>query len=106
MIRSHVLRGQQVSDLPHAKLTAEAINTGQTDEEITIALDILHRPESIGQENVAYIIFGVPVTSSYTFMDLNNLPPGIKVCVSVERNGTAISVTEFDESGATPQPLG
>lgn len=103
MVRSYMLKGEQVSDLPIAKLTIEAINTGT--EEEALQLDILHRPEAVGKESVAYLAFGVPGTSSYTLYDLNSLPDGIKVCVSIERNDVCVSKTEFTGAlGNNPQP--
>lgn len=97
-----MLKGEQVSNAGITQLTIDAINIG-TDEE-ALQLDILHRPEAVGKENVAYLAFGVPGTSSYTLYDLNNLPDGIKVCVSIERNEVCVSKTEFSGSlGNNPQ---
>lgn len=97
-----MLGGDQVSETANAQLVVEAINN-ETDEE-GLELDILHRPEAVGNENVAYLAFGVPGTSSYMFYDLNKLPPAIKVCVSIERDGVCVSRTEFSGStGNTPQ---
>lgn len=104
MIQSRILRGVQVSPDPQGnpQLTVTALNAGTPEEELE--LDIMHRPEAIGNENVAYLVFGVPATSSYSFMDLNNLPTDTKVCVTVEKNGTCVSRSEFDGSlGNMPQ---
>lgn len=98
-----MLKGEQVSATENAQLTVESINTGTPEEELQ--LDILHRPEALGKESVAYLAFGIPGTSSYTLYDLNNMPDGIRVCVSIERNEVCISRTEFSGAlGNNPQP--
>lgn len=101
MVRSFVLRGQQVSPTENAQLVVEALNAGTPEEELQ--LDIMHRPEAVGKENVAYLIFGVPGTASYSFMDLNNLQQDIKVCVTVTRGETVLSKSEFSgDNGNMP----
>lgn len=104
MVRSYMLKGEQVSATENAQLTIEAMNTGT--EEEALQLDILHRPEAIGKESVAYLAFGIPGTSSYALYDLNNLPDGIRVCVSIERNDTCVSRSEFSgANGNAPQSV-
>lgn len=103
-MESSIVDSGQVSDTENAKLTIEAINSGTPEEELQ--LDIMHRPDSMGSANVAYLVFGVPGTSSYSFYDLNNLPDGIKVCVTIESNGTTVSRSEFSgTNGNAPQAV-
>lgn len=103
-MKSNMGLGSQVSAGTVAQLTVDAVNSGTPEAELN--LDIMNRPEAVGNENVAYLVFGVPGTSTYSLFDLNNLPDGIKVCVTVERNGSAISKSEFSgTTGNAPQPV-
>lgn len=104
MIQSRILQGAKVSDTGVPELVITAINPGTPAEKLD--LEIMHRPEAIGNENVAYLVFGVPGTSSYSFMDLNNLPGDIKVCVTIARGDTCVSKSEFASNlGNTPQAV-
>lgn len=104
MIPSRLLQGDEVTPDPagNPQLVITAINA-DTDEE-SLELDIMHRPGAVGNENVAYLVFGIPGTGTYSFMDLNNLPTGVKVCVTIARNDQEISKSEFaGTTGNAPQ---
>lgn len=104
MLQSHLLQGVQVSDTENAKLTIEALNPGTPEEEWE--LDILHRAESVGTENCAYLVFGVPGTGTYSFMDLNRLPDEVKVCITMQAGEQLLSRSEFSgTTGNMPLPL-
>lgn len=95
MIQSHLLQGSQVTEDPdgNPQLTITALNPGTPEEELE--LDIMHRPEAVGTTNVAYLVFGIPGTASYSFMDLNNLPEDVRICVTIARGEQEISKSEF-----------
>lgn len=104
MIPSRLLQGSEVTPDPEGnpQLVITALNPGTDEEELQ--LDILHRPEAVGNENVAYIVFGIPATGTYSFMDLNNLPARVKVCVTIERDEQEVSRSEFvGTTGNSPQ---
>lgn len=104
MVRSHLLRGAQVTEDAEGnpQLVITALNAGTPEEELE--LDVMHRPEAIGNENVAYLVFGVPETGTYSFFDLNNLPDDIKVCITINRGEQQVSKSEFSgTTGNMPQ---
>lgn len=103
MAQSQFLLGDQVSTDPdgNPQLVITSLRAGTPEEELQI--DIMNRPEAVGSENVAYLIFGTPGTNSYSFMDLNDLPNDVKVCITVVRGETEISKSEFaGKSGNMP----
>lgn len=91
--KGNIKKGDTPSDKAQARLIVDAITNETGDEDLE--LDIMHRPEAIGNENVAYLIFGIPGTASYSFMDLNHLPGEMVVTVTVSKNGTVLSRSEF-----------
>lgn len=103
MAQSQFLLGGQVTTDPNGnpQLVITSLQAGTPEEELQ--LDIMHRPEAVGSGNVAYLAFGTPGTGSYLFMDLNDLPDDVKVCITVVRGEAEISRSEFaGKSGNMP----
>jgi hypothetical protein len=101
-MKSTMNLGVEVSEVENSQLIVNAINDGMTEPELQ--LDILHRPEAVGNENVAYFVFGIPGTGSYSFMDLNRLPNEMTVTIKVEYSGIKVSESRFQGSqGNQPQ---
>lgn len=102
-MKTHILRGEaQASMGTVAQLVVGAYDDSDPDRDVP--LEILHRPEAVGNENVAYLVFGVPGSGSYSFMDLNHLPDDVTVKVVLHRDGSAPICSEFKgKTGNTPQ---
>lgn len=91
---------ESASDVAQAVVNAVVNGDGQMET----AIQFLHRPDTIGTKSVAYIIFGMPGTSEYSFMDLNNLPDDISVVVDVYQGDTKRSCNKFvGKLGNQPQ---
>lgn len=101
-----MLTSTEVSETEDPQLKVHALNSATPEEELELELSIMHRPDAVGNQNVAYLVFGVPGTSSYSFMDLNNLPGDVKVCITVVRGEQEISKSEFSGTlGNSPQAV-
>lgn len=86
--------------------TAKATITALTDDDgqLTTVVELFHRPEVIGTQAVAYLVFGVPGTPEYAFWDLNALPDDITVQVDILRGEQKLSCNKFiGKTGNNPQ---
>lgn len=86
--------------------TAKAVITALTDDDgqLSTVVELFHKPEVIGTQSVAYLVFGVPGTPDYSFWDLNNLPDDVTVTVDVIRGEQKLSCNMFvGKTGNNPQ---
>lgn len=93
---------ENVTDTETAKVTVTALT--DNDGQLTTVVELFHKPEVIGTQSVAYLVFGVPGTPDYSFWDLNNLPDDITVQVDVIQDGKKLSCNMFiGKAGNNPQ---
>lgn len=95
-----------VSDTGQSYIVVNSLT--DDDGQLSTVIDLFHLPESMGMSGkpVAYLVYGLPGTNQFAFMDLNKLPDNLRVVVEVLQDDQCMSRSEFvGKLGNSQQPV-